>query len=100
MHYEARPVRHVDPANGGSLKKAARLAGALISVAGTLASIGRMTKVIPEDCLWSHILSRLAIGVHLLEGTLLTIKTIKNCLENIPEAPGAQSQVRVRRGGL
>jgi hypothetical protein len=83
MRYDARPVRAAPPTLGSRVRRIAALAGSLISVAGTLASIGRMTKIIPKDHPWGHLLSGLAIGVHALEGALITLRTLKSYYERI-----------------
>ncbi len=81
MHYDARPVRAAPPTLGSRIQRIAALAASLISVAGTLASIGQMTKIIPKDHPWGHLLSGLAIGVHVLEGALITLRTLKTYYE-------------------
>jgi hypothetical protein len=81
MHYDARPVRAAPPTLGSRIQRIAALAASLISLAGTLASIGRMTKIIPKDHPWGHLLSELAIGVHALEGALIIRRTLKTYFE-------------------
>lgn len=83
MHYDARPVRAAPPTLGSRIQRIAALAASLISVAGTLASIGRMMKIIPKDHPWGHLLSGLAIGVHALEGALIALRTLKTYYERI-----------------
>lgn len=80
MHYDARPVRLAPPTLLSRIKRIAILAGSLISIAGTVVSIGRITKIIPKDQPWGHLVSGLAIGVHALEGALIAFRTLRSYL--------------------
>lgn len=78
MHRAAHPASAVPSTIGSRLKKAAKLSIGLISMAGTGASLGRSMKWIAEDNRTSHLLSKLAIGVHAVEGVILVIDTLKS----------------------
>jgi len=80
MHHAAHPVRPNESVH--SFKKIATLAGGLISLAGTAASLARMTGAVDANNQNSHYLSGAAILFHTLEGALIVKETVVNYLRS------------------
>jgi len=78
MRDTARPINPRALTRWERAKNLLSLAGGIISLAGTTASLGRMTGFIPSDNRTSHIFSYLAIGVHTLEGCWMAKDAIAN----------------------
>lgn len=66
-------------------------AAGLISLAGTAASLSRMTGFVESNNPTSHYLSYLAIGLHTVEGAFIAINAAKNYLPKIMPSKSTKS---------